>query len=201
MTTIDNDVSFGPYLVGVGKFKIDYHPKRLEKFKEKLEVYCAKVKTDPDEIMEKIKKNGYVIDMNTASREEISALRKTLEFQAFSQPQQMSRGLCDKLKSLSDDQIEAFAKTLAQNVDNQDAIRATAQRLKEMKQIAIEYEQAGKVIDDDKWETESVVRKEMECPSLIKGQNRYSDPNYIVDYQMSSILARDFGDVLPSQWK
>ena len=222
VTAIDNDVSFTPYLVGVGKYKINHDFRRLDSFKKQLEYSCMisamagfktdgkkvitpeeneaikKIATDQvDKILEKLKNDKFVLDVNKASKEEIYALRLSFHCHSFCQPQQMSRSLCTKLMSLTDAQIDEFAEKLGKNVDMRRSVNATVLRLKDLRQIAIDYEKNGKVVEDDKWGDKNVLHEELECPDLLKNQDRNAEGlNSTVNYQMSSTLSRDFGSII-----
>lgn len=203
VTAIDNDASFVPYLVGVGKYKVDFNPDCFSDFKRELKKQCGQTGASYKKTLRKLRKKDCVIDMKKASKAEICALFKTLGGHSYSQPRQMSRSLCKRLSGLTDVQIKEFAKKLAKNVDNEDCVNAMVRRLKDLRRIAIDYSnnEGGRIVDDDKWGDASVLKMEMERPSLLKGEDLNSESNQTVNYLMSSTLARDFDSLILVKWK
>lgn len=202
VTAIDNDQSFMPYMVGVGKYHVRHDNQRFATFNKMLRGLCGVTGDDYAAVIAKIRANGYVVDISNATKAEICALRESFGFQTLSVPRQMSRRLCDRLRALRDEEIREFAERLAENVDKRSAVIATVRRLEELREIAARYHAEGKVVEDDEW-GEDAVKREMECPSLLTKSNRgkkYNE-NYKVDYLMSSTLSRDFISVIPEKWK
>ena len=201
VTGIDNDMCFTTYLIGVGKFKVDHTQDRYETFLSQLREACTtKNPRKPqdsffdqakyDSLIKEIENNNFVVDVKNAPNEVLYAVRMGFGFHSITTPKQMSRGLHDKLVALTDEQILKLAEKLNTNVDDPNAVDATVQRLKDMREIAKEYERDGKIVEDTAWETDRNVLN-LERESVVAPTGDYN-----VDVQIGhcteSFLQRDF---------
>lgn len=196
VTAIDNDLSFTPYLVGVGKFNVNYDSQRLNNFSRNLRDAFkisegSRGRRHYEAYMRELQANNYIVDTKHASKEVLCALNHTFGFHSVALPKQMSRALHDKLTSLTDDQIQSFALKLQQNIDRQEAIDATVQRLKDLREIARAYENEGKIVEDEAWLTDkNVLKRETTLDFPIGPFSTIVDKD--AAYTTASILSRDF---------
>ena len=210
VTAIDNDMCFSSYMVGIGKFKLNHDnddadkSQRVQDFWKNLFFYCNNDQKKYNKLGGEIMKNGYVVDTRKAGKEVICALFKTFAYHAPTLPRQMSRSLCNKFMSLTDDDIGAFAKKLAKNVNSKKAVEATKARLTELRKIAIEYNANGLVVEDKDWTKDwNAVKKELDynvdlttLPDVpIADENSLDHPSVILpSCTACSLLKRDFAD-------
>ena len=208
VSAIDNDMCFGTYMVGIGKFKLNHDDadvgksQRAAEFWEKLFLYCDSDEDKFTRMSQEIANNDYVVDTRKASKEVICALFQTFGHHAPTLPRQMSRSLCDKFMSLTDNDIDAFAKKLAKNVSSKKAVEATKARLTELREIAREYNAKGLVVEDGDWTRDwGAVNNELhynadlttlpEVKNVEKGSLEH--PVVILPHcTASSLLMRDF---------
>lgn len=199
VTAIDNDMCFTPYLVGIGKFDIKHSEQRFENFETYLRAACftttgstSAAKARFAALMSDIKANNYIVDTKSAPKEILSAVFNAFGYHSCSAPKQMSRALNDKLIALTDEQIEDFARQQAANLDGDDALKATVNRLKELRELAIAYKNQGLVVEDDDWASnDEVLHRELDTEIELNDHSPAIDGD--AHHITASMLNREFG--------